>query len=270
MSENSVFKCQNAFVKTRSSQLIFPLHISSTAMNISWEHVESYPIRKTLDGWDEEYSSVDEFKQHLTADLLSSEKYGTGGRCVFWIPETEYSSGDHEPDSNVFSTSLTEKIAHVLREIASKWLFSEHMLVQFWAEEEVEGRCCLATLHQPFAVNFLTKGACWLRKKCMQQYYIADDAADEDQLGPPGRVFRNGNPESSPDILLYSTKEFPLRDLVTGCGLKSYLALPIFDVHHNQCVGVLEFLSQDDIECLLASCSPLVEDALQVDLSSTL
>lgn len=238
--------------------------------DISWEH-EPYPIRKTLDGWDEEYSSVDEFKQHLTADLLSSEKCGTGGRWVFWIPETEYSSGDHELDSNVFSTSITEKITHVLRKIASYRWFSERMLVQFWAEEEFEGRCCLATLHQPFAVvEFLTKGASWLRKECMQHYYIADDAADEDELGPPGRVFRNGNPESSPDILLYSTKEFPLRDLATGCGLKSYLALPIFDVHHNQCVGVLEFIYQESVKYLLefiykkrVKWSLVVDDALQ-------
>lgn len=239
------------------------------ARKISWEH-EPYPIRKTLDGWDEEYSSVDEFKQHLTADLLSSEKCGTGDRWVFWTPETEYSSGDLEPDSNVFSTSITEKITHVLRKIASERWFTEPMLVQFWAEEEVDGRCCLATLHQPFAVvHFLTKGASWLRKKCMQQYHIADDAAEEDELGPPGRVFRNGNPESSPDILLYSTKEFPLRDLATGCVLKSYLAIPIFDVHNNQCVGVLEFIYQESVKYLLdfiykksVKWSPVV-DALQ-------
>ncbi|XP_073127530.1 uncharacterized protein [Henckelia pumila] len=186
-------------------------------------------MRKKLDGCYEEYSSVDEFKQHLTPDnslSISKENYG----WVFWTPA----------ETDIFK----EKITHVLRKLTSKWEFlCPNILVQFWAPEEVGGgRCRLTTLHQPFAVDkSLAKGLSWLRKKCMQQYfYLADD---QHQLGPPARVFRNGNPESSPDILHYTTQEFPLRDLVTGCGLNSYLVLPIFDVSQNRCVGVLEFMS---------------------------
>lgn len=207
------------------------------------ENHDLYRIITPFEGYDDKYSSVLEFKEYLTAEYLSSEKCDDG--WVFWAPERDderYKLGSIISDS-AYSRGIREKIRRVLTRLMSFYSLNVDM-VQFWALIKVGDRSILTTSDQPFAVNVdLGKGASWLRKKCMEHHYIVDDGAEKEQLGPPGRVFRNGRPESSPDIRLYSVNEFPLRDHVASCGEISYLALPVFDLHHNQCVGVLEFVS---------------------------
>lgn len=90
----------------------------------------------------------------------------------------------------------------------------------------------------------LKKGLCWYRKRCMDHVYCVGEGAEEEQLGGVGRAYRSRKPESTPDLMLYSVTEFPLRDqYASRCGLRACLALPLFDLHNNQCCGVLEFLS---------------------------
>ncbi|KAL0388411.1 UNVERIFIED_CONTAM: protein NLP6 [Sesamum radiatum] len=52
-------------------------------------------------------------------------------------------------------------------------------------------------------------------------------------------------PESSPDLRLYSTKDYPLRNQALSCGIKGYMALPVFDLLGQNCIGVLEFVTAD-------------------------
>ncbi|KAL8053609.1 hypothetical protein ABFX02_05G082900 [Erythranthe guttata] len=112
-------------------------------------------------------------------------------------------------------------------------------MVQFWAaEEDGEQVNYLITSDQPFAVvgDDLFKGFCWYRKKCLNYTYYTEK-------GTVGRAYRSKHSESSPDLRLYSTSEFPLRDFAARCGLRSYMAMPIFDFNNKQhCYGVLEFL----------------------------
>ncbi|KAL0340573.1 UNVERIFIED_CONTAM: protein NLP5 [Sesamum radiatum] len=136
-------------------------------------------------------------------------------------------------------------------------------MVPFWAPKVVpRGSWCLTTSDQPFALGTygLSKGLCWYRKICMDHAYYLGEGAKEDEVGPPGRVFLTGYPESSPDLRLYSTKEHPLRDVLVSCGLRGFLALPVFDFSRTQCLGVLELLN---IDYGSTERSIIVEQALQ-------
>ncbi|KAK2991426.1 hypothetical protein RJ640_019072 [Escallonia rubra] len=63
-----------------------------------------------------------------------------------------------------------------------------------------------------------------------------------EQLGLPGRVFRHPFPELTPDVLTYSSKDLPQRDLAVICGVKGAFALPVFEPFGQCCVGVLELV----------------------------
>ncbi|KAH6806849.1 hypothetical protein C2S51_027957 [Perilla frutescens var. frutescens] len=189
-------------------------------------------ILRGREGWYEQYSSISEFKHHLNqASPLADEKSRYG-----WVLRNEY-------DSN------NTKIITLLKHMAShSWfLHGNHCLVQFWAVVKVEGRHhYLSTSHQPFCVGRLSKGVSWYRNLSSQYQYDVDmegAEAEKEQLGGVGRAYRNRRPESTPDLRLYSIKEFPLRDQAARYGFRRYLALPLFDLHQNQCYGVLELLS---------------------------
>ncbi|KAL0358491.1 UNVERIFIED_CONTAM: protein NLP5 [Sesamum angustifolium] len=164
-------------------------------------------------------------------------------------------------------TIVHEKIERVVKDIETENV----SLVQFWAPQvNARGSCFLTTLDQPFALqgSGLIKGLCWCRKICMHHVYDVGEGAKEDEVGPPGRAFMNRHPESSPDLRLYSTKEHPLRDLIASCGLRGYVAWPVFDLSLTQCLGVLELLIFDGgIE---KDCHRMLEGALmRAELRST-
>ncbi|KAL0451986.1 UNVERIFIED_CONTAM: protein NLP7 [Sesamum latifolium] len=99
-----------------------------------------------------------------------------------------------------------------------------------------------------------------VRKHCRDHQYFVDDGAKEEELGPLGRVFRSRSPESTPDIRLYSTKEFLYRDYAIRCGFRTYLALPIFDIDKSECLGVLECIGFEDAK----NCTPFIRHALKM------
>lgn len=137
-------------------------------------------------------------------------------------------------------------------------------LVQFWAPKKEGSFQFLETFEFPFGISSLRKGLCWYRKKCLNYKYRVDGESDEEEYGPIGRVFLNGFLEFSPNISLYSAKENKLRDFAITCGLKGYLALPVFECNGQQCVGVLELISIWDGSYCLTNKIEKVEEALQV------
>lgn len=189
--------------------------------------------------WDDKYASISEFKQHLDEPSLAHEELGKG--CVL-----------HQQQSDSeYPFGFRYHIVSLLKSIASECGFRGHDMVQFWAVDEMEERHhYLSTIGQPFSVGQLNKGLCWYRKLCRGHAYDVDvvERGDEEQqqlIGGVGRAYRNGHPESTPDLRLYSTGEFPLRDEAARCGFTCYLALPLFDFHKNVCCGVLEVLFND-------------------------
>lgn len=138
---------------------------------------------------------------------------------------------------------MKERVRDFMKRMSVKWWKSRRWIVQFWAPKMMEGKCFLETSNQPYAVGCLAKGIASFRKKCMSHYYFVDDEAREEDLGPPGRVFRNRYREITLDLFHYTTKEFPMRNYAMHSCSRGYFVLPIFDDDHNyKCVGVMEFL----------------------------
>ncbi|PIN18905.1 hypothetical protein CDL12_08429 [Handroanthus impetiginosus] len=192
-------------------------------------------LTSRLDGWNEEYSLA-EFKEFFNNfDNLSSEEYDRG--FIFWtLPKNLKKSSSSNPNRAQFQ--------HLLEEIIKSYAFPSHLL-QFWAPKVVGGKRCLTTADQPFALAWnLRKGLCGYRRHCVDyRYFVGELGAKEEEIGLPGRVFRNGHIESSPDLRLYSNTEYPLRDYAAHCGGIGYVALPLFGSSRKQCIGVLELLS---------------------------
>ncbi|KAG6388566.1 hypothetical protein SASPL_149995 [Salvia splendens] len=139
---------------------------------------------------------------------------------------------------------MKDKIEIFLKKTSEDDWKPENWIVQLWAPKMVLNRLCLATRNQPYAVGTLTKDIDSFRKKCMEHYYVVDDEAKNEELGPPGRVFRNRQPEITSDLFQYTTQEFSIRsDAMYCCNEGGYFAFPIFDDENNhQCDGVLEFV----------------------------
>ncbi|CAI9094355.1 OLC1v1030083C1 [Oldenlandia corymbosa var. corymbosa] len=141
--------------------------------------------------------------------------------------------------------SIQDRIKSLL---ASVEFSSDDILVQFWTPITTRnGDVMLSASEQPFGVGELYNGLCRYRYCCINQ---GNKTQDDAQLGPIGRVFRQGSPEYCPNIECYSAEEFPLRDYALYCGILQYWALPLFmtirDVQQQkqqQCVGVLECVS---------------------------
>lgn len=213
------------------------------------EHVLS--IVNGGDGWNDLYSSISEFKQHLNggAALVEEElKHG-------WLLRHHSSN----------TSQLQYKIIALFKHIAS--VFWSRYFVQFWeAIRGEEGRChYLSTSNQPFCVSTLRKGESWYRNACMDHVYHVEEGAEAEQLGSVGRAYNNKQPESTPDLRLYSTEEFPLRDHAARCGFRSYFTLPLFDLHHqNECYGVLEVFSH--VPTMEISLLSWLDRGLQVNL----
>ncbi|XP_073131744.1 protein NLP6-like [Henckelia pumila] len=108
----------------------------------------------------------------------------------------------------------------------------------------VASRPCVSTSDQPFAVDSLWKGLCRHRKHCMEHdQSLVDGGGKEEDIGPLRRVFKKRYPESTPDLRLYSSKKYSLQDHAALCGLRRYMAFPVFDPLQDQCIGVLKVLS---------------------------
>ncbi|KAI3449840.1 hypothetical protein Pfo_006505 [Paulownia fortunei] len=187
--------------------------------------------------------TMTEFIEYMSSNLLIVPS-NPENHCVFWFQETD----GHLPPPAATSTSMSidqalirERIKQGLQNIT--WYFWDSLLVQFWEPTIFNGRRFLTASRQPFALKTLYKGLSWYRKHCTNQDVLVDEGAKEEELWPLGRVFLNGQPESSPDLRFYSIKEYPLRDHALRCGVRRYMALPVFELQSNYCVGVLELVS---------------------------
>ncbi|XP_057801128.1 protein NLP6-like [Salvia miltiorrhiza] len=211
---------------------------------LSWgQNVEKSEMPELLDGLKETNSykqkiSESNFTTYLeTVDLhcLRPSSADGGEGWVFCLLAAE---------RLLVRTRMREKIENFMKNVAIKHWGEGYWLVQFWAPKMVENRCYLETSDQPYAVGCLAKGLASFRKKCTTHYYFVDEQAVEEELGPPGRVFRSKHLEITPDLFHYTTEEFPIRNYAMHCcSHRGYFVLPIFDDEHNhKCVGVLEFL----------------------------
>ncbi|XP_042034875.1 protein NLP6-like isoform X2 [Salvia splendens] len=184
-------------------------------------------IVKGRDGWNEWYEKVSEFKRDLgkeEEDAVGHEELKHGR--IFWEKKKQQIllSYDHW------------KIQNVLKYVGSKYEGNDYM-IQFWGDGKVDGSLITSSFSFLLGSN-LWQGHSWYRQLTSDHVYNVGD-----ELGPVGRAYRSKLPESTPDLRLYSSHEFPLRDETARCGYRAYMVLPLLDLDTNHCYGVLEFLS---------------------------
>ncbi|XP_058203706.1 protein NLP7-like isoform X2 [Rhododendron vialii] len=192
-----------------------------------------------------------DFKEYIRKEQLNWSRFEADlpdlyGRPTFgWV---FWSQRDHQTQLDNFA----DLIRNALQKLISKDELGWH-LVQFWAPTKTsEGRTLLTTQFQPFALGTTSYASdarnrlCEYRMGICREYnnsFYADAECAEELLGLPGRVFLHQFPESTPDVMYYSLKEYPQRDLALRCKIGSSWAGPVFDHSSHACVGVLEIVS---------------------------
>ena len=134
---------------------------------------------------------------------------------------------------------IEEKIRIVLKLLSFR---EQHVLVQFWLARVAGKHQLLTTSDQPFGVGVATEELCSYRRDSERNVFLVDKDHAEEDISPPARVFRQGLPEWTSDLINYEPKDFPQQECAIRCNLHGYLALPVFDSTTNLCVGVIELL----------------------------
>lgn len=119
-----------------------------------------------------------------------------------------------------------------------------HILVQFWSPVTLRKRCLLTTLDQPFGLGAVDEGLYLYRLESEQRMFVVDGEHRED-IGPPGRVYREKLPEWSFDINMLSTRQ-NLKDWAASYNIHGYINLPVFEPDNGCCVGVLELITSSN------------------------
>ncbi|KAJ0779679.1 putative transcription factor Nin-like family [Helianthus annuus] len=131
------------------------------------------------------------------------------------------SSSNLAVDQNIIDPqTIKQKVTAALKALSFR---EPRVLVQFWSPVAVMKRCLLTTLDQPFGLGEIDEGLYKYRMESEQRVFVVDGEHRE-ELGPPGRVYRQKLPEWSLDI-------------------HGYINLPVFEPRSGCCVGVLELVT---------------------------
>ncbi|XP_076907005.1 protein NLP6-like [Bidens hawaiensis] len=132
------------------------------------------------------------------------------------VEEPLSSSSTPTIDPNI----IKQKVTSALKVLSFR---EPHVLVQFWSPVAVRKRCLLATLDQPFGLGVVDEGLYLYRLESEQRMFVVDGEHRE-ELGPPGRVYRQKLPEWNLEV-------------------QGYINLPVFEPCSGCCVGVLEVIT---------------------------
>ncbi|KAF5801644.1 putative transcription factor Nin-like family [Helianthus annuus] len=159
---------------------------------------------------------------YSTSSDNNNQRYLTSLR-VFGSREVEEptSSSNLVVDQNIIDPQIIkEKVTAALKVLSFR---EPRVLVQFWSPVAVMKRCLLTTLDQPFGLGAIDEGLYKYRLESEQRVFVVDGEHRE-ELGPPGRVYRQKLPEWSLDM-------------------HGYINLPVFEPRSGCCVGVLELIT---------------------------
>ncbi|XP_076910988.1 protein NLP6-like [Bidens hawaiensis] len=129
---------------------------------------------------------------------------------------------------------IKEKVTSALKALSFR---EPRVLVQFWSPVAVRKRCLLTTLDQPFGLGVADEGLYLHRLESENRVFVVDGEHRE-ELGPPGRVYRQKLPEWSLDVHGLSTRQDWAAYSIHG-----YVNLPVFEPISGGCVGVLEIIT---------------------------
>ncbi|XP_039115934.1 protein NLP3-like isoform X3 [Dioscorea cayenensis subsp. rotundata] len=122
-----------------------------------------------------------------------------------------------------------------------KELTDQHVLVQVWAPVKDGDRHVLTTSGQPFVLDPQSIGLLQYRTVSLMYMFSVDEESNG-VLGLPGRVYRQQQPEWTPNVQYYSSKEYPRLNHALYYDVRGTLALPVFDSSGKSCVGVVEMI----------------------------
>lgn len=134
---------------------------------------------------------------------------------------------------------IKERMTQALRYF--KELTELNVLAQVWAPVRNGNRFVLTTSGQPFVLDPHSNGLNQYRTVSLM-YMFSVDGENDGSLGLPGRVFQQKLPEWTPNVLYYSSKEYPRRDYAQHYNVRGTLALPVFEPSMQSCLGVLELI----------------------------
>ncbi|KAA8526143.1 hypothetical protein F0562_007757 [Nyssa sinensis] len=141
------------------------------------------------------------------------------------------------PGTHHANCVIKEKIKSALQLLTFR---ERRVLVQFWAPTKIGDHCVLTTSDQPFGLGLIDKGLCLYRMNSMG-YKFFIDGENEENIGPPGRVFLKQLPEWTPNVQYCSRNEYPQLNHAVHFNIRGSLALPVLEPSDGHCVGVLEF-----------------------------
>lgn len=140
-------------------------------------------------------------------------------------------------DSNE-SCIIKERMTQALRNFKDS--IEQHFLAQVWAPIKDGDSWVLTTSGQPFAFDPHSTGL--LQYRTVSLMYLFSVDGENGDLGLPGRVFRQKLPEWTPNVLYYSSKEYPRRNHALNYNVRGTLALPVFEPLGQSCVAVVELI----------------------------
>ncbi|KAL6864830.1 hypothetical protein ACP4OV_015981 [Aristida adscensionis] len=137
------------------------------------------------------------------------------------------------------SDCLKERLTLALRYF--KESTNQHFLVQVWAPIRNGDRYILSTSGQPFVLDQQSIGLLQYRAVSMM-YTFSIDVDSVQELGLPGRVYKQRVPEWTPNVQYYSNTEYARLNHAISYNIHGTVALPVFDPSAKSCIAVVELI----------------------------
>ncbi|CAN6353280.1 unnamed protein product [Urochloa humidicola] len=153
------------------------------------------------------------------------------GKC-----QVHLSLVDDCSDSSYF---LKERLTLALRYF--KESTNQHLLVQVWVPIRKGDRYVLSTSGQPFVLDQRIIGLLQYRAVSMM-YMFSVDGDSVQELGLPGRVYKQRVPEWTPNVQYYSSTEYARLNHAISYNIHGTVALPVFDPSTKSCIAVVELI----------------------------
>nr|CAB3459760.1 unnamed protein product [Digitaria exilis] len=153
------------------------------------------------------------------------------GKC-----QVHLSMVDEYSDSSYF---LKERLTLALRYF--KESTNQHVLVQVWVPIRKGDRYMLSTSGQPFVLDQRSIGLLQYRAVSIM-YMFSVDGNNVKELGLPGRVYKKGVPEWTPNVQFYSSTEYARLNHAISYNVHGTVALPVFDPYKKSCIAVVELI----------------------------
>ncbi|GJW90039.1 NLP3-like protein [Tanacetum coccineum] len=214
-------------------------------MNSSVENRSNEGSKVLLDALESRYTCLSERPQTNKNNNNNDKRRYLVSLKVYGNREVE----DDEPQSSLpssFSKLLADQNIinpQIIKEKITTALLAlcfrdSHVLVQFWSPVIVRKRCLLTTLDQPFGLGVVDEALYLYRLESEQRMFVVDGGHRE-ELGPPGRVYRQKLPE-------WGLNAHTLPDSAACHNTHGYLNLPVFEPDSGCCVGVLELVTSSN------------------------